>query len=456
MEGQLSLYEDDEYLKEIEINEKGEISIIEEDINSIVDFLRPINATALDTRKFVENFDDNVNKAYNYVRSLQKNKLPLKRGGEDVVYRAEALIIANKQTYNIHEDKLFDLLLTTVGSDPDAEVYQLTIADMRKNLPDYDTNYLYEIFEKGQEGLKNKPLLFKTNNKNNDVLSVAVPWFDVFVYLKRGRDSVDTNTLTFKPNIFFRLLASSSGITHGAHYRLSVSSRFSQRYVKNLFVLLEDKKRYIAFPGAQMGQFQMTIEEMKEILNIPASYKANDIKRRVIEVLKNEMSMIDNIDIYFDYAPVYFTGVKRAGKSKIVGFKFTVMRIVNQAQRIDAKNDNLNEQIEDKKEENNANVPASFIEMFIGIGLNKDDAKRVAKKAKENNRDVVFLAQAISAISNKPNIKSKTAALCDMMDNGIWTEDKKNTEKKKTNGFNNFSQRTYDMEELEKKLLARN
>ena len=459
MDGQLSIIDMEmnvgENKNDTLIQNVGEIDIISiEDGKSVTDFLKPVAAT-LDAKKFIGDFDDQVDKAYEYIISLQSNENPLKKGDLDITFKPETLILANKQTYTAQEDCLFDLLLALVATKPDEKVYQITASEAINFFPYYSPKYVYEILEKGHKGLIGKPIKLKIKNENNPHYYFNVSGVDKLLYQKKGIDNVDVNTLTFVPTKFFRLLAISSGIMHGAHYRISVSSGITSGYVKSLFVLLESKKLYRAYPGASVGEFIVYIDELKDYLNIPESYKTNDLRRCIIDKLKNEITKIPYCDIDFTYEPVYET-IKGTRRTKCVGFRFKVTQII-ESKILTASKDAIEDKQElkeDNPENNNEDVlKSAIVGILKGAGFDDDDIKKIIKKNNEYKRDIVFITQAIMRIEKGSNIKSRVAAMLNMLENGIWEKEKDIPKKNAANQFNNFNQRTYDFDELEKKLI---
>ena len=97
------------------------------------------------------------------------------------------------------------------------------------------------------------------------------------------------------------------------------------------------------------------------------------------------------------------------------------------------------------------------MQILSGAGLSENDSRNVLKKYNQNKRDIAFLSQAIVAVATSTSVENKAAVLCHIMDTGQIYE-QKSKEKKKTenkNGFNNFTQREYDFNELEKKFSER-
>lgn len=86
-----------------------------------------------------------------------------------------------------------------------------------------------------------------------------------------------------------------------------------------------------------------------------------------------------------------------------------------------------------------------------GLGLGSRSANTIVKSCIKNGRDAQFLSDAIAYVKEQGanNVGAKLNYFCTQGYD-------KPTKKAKKNSFNNFEQRNYDYEELERMLLARN
>ena len=97
-----------------------------------------------------------------------------------------------------------------------------------------------------------------------------------------------------------------------------------------------------------------------------------------------------------------------------------------------------------------------------GIDFMDDEIKRIANAATRYKKDSNYLMQIIPAFNERLNntnldpIEDKVGYFCRMIEHGIGSSagPKQNKKNKDTNKFNNFSQRNYDMDELERKLIG--
>lgn len=445
-DGQLRFGEEIQTVEESQpgiLNEDGTI----ETIDNALDLIKP---GKFDIRNFHEEFNDNSEKVLLQLLAMQSNEQPLKKGGIGIAYRCDAIILANRQTFSIQENTLFDIISAYISSNPDDKAYMIYARDAGQYLSYSDDSYVYKILKEATETLSNKPLLFDITMDNGKKRRIKVPWYKILTYYGKDiRDDDENAYISFTPTDFFKTLMISSTVTHGAHYSIKASTKIQSKYVRNLYYFLETRKNYRAYPNAIPGIFRVSLEELRTLVGYPESYRPTDVRRYILNPAVKEINSIEELDFRFDYELIKSSN--GAQKKRITDVELRVTKIFS---------------IEEKKIEEDSTDEKAFgieeadqlvLQILSGQGLSEREGKAVFKKYKENQRDIVFLTQAIASVAATTNVKSKVALLCHIMDEGLQTRaanGKEEAHSEKANKFKNFNQREYDYEELEKTLLT--
>lgn len=389
-------------------------------------FLTYLSADNFDIRLFNKQFKDNSAKALMEVLRYQDNADPLKKGGEGIAFRCDTLLLKNRQNYTVAENTVFDILFGYVSSHPEDEDYIIYAADVRKYTRYQDNSYIYKVLHDGIEGLKSKQLQFEIINQKGQSIVVAAPWYQVLTYTKdfeTGRPFI-----SFVPSDLFKALLLSATITHGAYYKISISTQISARYPRNFYYYLEAMKNHREYPDAPKGKFYISLDDIYMITHAPKSYRVVDINKRVIDKTKEILDEIEECPFTFEYIAKKerSTGVR----SKTVGYYITIKDKVTEVETA------VNHDLE--------------IHFLEAQDFSKKEIEKIIREYERNNRDFKFLTAAFVKLSIMEGVKNRCSYLSWMMENGIPTGkviiDKKNS-------FNNFDQREYDFDELETMLL---
>lgn len=394
--------------------------------NTDLEALELLKPDKFDIRNFHSDFKDNTKRVLLQLLAMQSNTHPLKKGGEGIAYRCDALILQNRQHFTDIENTLLDVFLGTISSAPDDKAYFIYPKDVATILELPDETYAYKLLKKAVETLSNKPLKFMVTLDSGKQRVLKVPWYEALSYIKEDElDEGESVGIAFTPTDFFKMITISSTISHGAHYLTKVAYSIPGQYAKVLFHYIESKKHYCAYPNATPGWFKKTVDEIKEdILGCPASYRWGDINRRAFKVVKDIVNNRNDVDFVFDY--------DKKGNEVF----FMISKKVEAIEVTDIPNDNDADK-------------TTVIAILTGHNFSNADAELIYKHYKSNSRDIVFLTQALTRIAVGKNIRNRKAVLCSIMDNGLdqQVETKKNT-------FHNFNERERDFDELEKVLLS--
>lgn len=164
------------------------------------------------------------------------------------------------------------------------------------------------------------------------------------------------------------------------------------------------------------------------------------------------------------YMAIEVNSVYGTGRGKpIIGYHFDFKSV--QIKAIEEKKPVRREMTEEEKTQYNAMTDGAeqmtleecledtLFELIdkSGLGLGSRSANTIVKSCIKNGRDAQFLSDAIAYVKEQgaENVGAKLNYFCTQGYD-------KPTKKAKKNSFNNFEQRNYDYEELERMLLARN
>ena len=402
--------------------------------------LELIKGGRFNAKLFHEYYEDHTEKVLHSLLNMQSNDNPLKKGGDSIAFRCSAIINQNRQNYTVPQNTLLDIITARMSSRPHDNYYIITAKEIIKELPYTDKTYVYKIMSKASKELNRSPFIFEIELDNGKKKTLEFQWNEVLMY--NGADSLDDDEdayISFTPTKFFRILTLSSTIMHGAHYPVGVSAQISSKYARNLFYYLEDMKNYREYPGATPGRFVLSLDDFQQIVKYPSSYRTTDIRRYVLDVSVEEINQVNGIDFTFEYE---FIKTGQAGsKKKISHIGFTIKKI-------------LDSKIVDENTATKVEISASDdapLQVLKGIGLSDEECKDVLKKYNANNRNLVFLTQAITSVVTTNNVKSKCALLCHIMEEGLknnlsYEENMKRIKEEKPqkkNTFNNFNQRNH-------------
>ncbi len=424
-------------VKPAEVSETG-LTVQGEDEAQIKAFIKE----AISIDNFIETFNENSHLTLLKLLALQDNRHPLKKGGVNIAYRTDALIMHCKMEFSAEENVVFDAILGTMSTFPENRAYRISPTDFVKFSKYDNVQTLYRTFRSGTKKLKDRNLVFDELGPDGKD-DIEVPWFNVLRYHNATKD--ENAFIEFVPSDFFKDLALCSQIVHGAYGALEVTTQLRGKYTIALYWFLENKKDFKSYQSARPGIFEMSMEELKHQFSIPQSYGKTDMERRVLEPAKVSINNVQECDFTFDYAPIKSNGA-------VAGYRF----IITKKNYIDAKPEDVKIIDVDPFEDQ--------IKMLLGmtgIVFEPAEISNIYKCAKRNNRDAAYMMQVISGfkarLDNKEldAVEDQVAYLCAMIENGASSTIKDSQKKKNSNSFNNFAQRDDDLSEIEKRMLSR-
>ncbi len=415
------------------------LAVLSEDETKIKQFIK----SAISVDNLVATFNDNSHETLLKLLALQDNKHPLKKGGIGVAYRTDALIMHCKMEFTADENIVFDAILGTMSSLPEDTTYRIEPSSFLKHSKFENENYLYDVFRRGADKLKERHLKFEELGPDGDD-DIIVPWFDILRYHKKNKKN-DVAFIEFKPSDFFKDLALCSQLVHGAYGSLEVTTQLRGKYTIALYWFLENKKRYKEYATATPGQFEISIEEFKHQFSIPQGYCKADIERRVLTPAYESINNVAECDFTFEYEDVY-TGKRHVGyRFRINSKNYIETKAV---EVIEIEKDPLEDQIK------------SFMAL-TGVAFNDSEISQMYKMAKKYDRDAAFIMQTAGVLKSRLDntkmepIDNPFAYILTLIKNGTLLDPTKAEKDYKAvkNNFTNYSQRDYDFDELEKLLL---
>ena len=270
---------------------------------------------------------------------------------------------------------------------------------------------------------------------------MLIKWWLLFDYnsaedcKKKGMN--DNAHIVIVPTPFFKILTLSSTIMHGAHYSIEISSSIKGKYARNLYYILESRKNYKAYPNALPGVFTLTLDELRELVDYPTTYRPTDVRRRILDEARDEINNIPNTDIQFDYE------LLKTGKS-FTGVRFMIKNILKlKEQEINA--------IEEKDSRDTV-----VVGILKGFGFSDKDIDQIYEDYVKTDCNIQQLTTFLSKTFSNEKVKHKASYLCKLMENGLYSEnDESASVPSKKNVFVNFEQRENDYDEMERALLGK-
>ena len=143
------------------------------------------------------------------------------------------------------------------------------------------------------------------------------------------------------------------------------------------------------------------------------------MNRRAFKVVKDIVNSRNDVDFSFDY--------EKKGDS-------IMFMISKKGKAVESKEKNSDKEM----------VKA----ILTGNGFSEKDADVILKHYINTGRDIVFLTQALTKVMAGKSIKSKTAVLCSILDNGL-----EQIQAVRKTDFSSVNRPDTDYDELEKLLL---
>ncbi len=390
---------------------------------------------------FIKTYRESSKQAMLLLLALQSNAAPLKRGGIDIAYMTDILVDHMIVQFSEEANTIWEALSAMQSSRPEDSAFRITPDDLRPYTNYQSDEALYNAFKKGCEELKKTNLEFDIPDPEHDGHNIMIHWNDGAEWVGNNRKTGEKAHFDVYTNDFYRVLMSSSGILHGAHWNRKIS-RSLKGYARALYLFCARNKNYTKYKGAVPGIKELTVDETRYELKLDNKTEVRGIWRRLKEA-KEKINALPNSEFTIE--------VKRVPeKGKIEGFRFEIKenRFVEAGER-----PKLVEKVDD--------ALFSNIKLLVGISkidLSDEEISRITACAVRNKRDDSFMMEIITAFKHRienegmDKIDDRVGYICRMIEQGTNNKSHKQPGKQK-NEFNNFSQRDYDMKEIEDALL---
>ena len=209
---------------------------------------------------------------------------------------------------------------------------------------------------------------------------------------------------------------------------LSMKSKYSPR-IYEILKCNEFKKQ---------GYIEIEVEELRKLLKADNIYpRYNDFKRKVLEQTQKELKKIS--DINFDFEEI------KTGR-KVTALRFYIhknrIKVINNNMIIEEVSATVSEDNEQEKED-----LEKIIYLMKFESIKELDAIKIYKAA---NGDINKIQEKYNLSKSMPGIKN----IVGWMIKAIKEDYHAIKGKGKIDNFNNFEQRQYDFEDLERKLLG--
>ena len=213
----------------------------------------------------------------------------IKADGDLVIKKPENLVKARFKLSPLAIKFLSTIIANLKRSDEINEEYILRVTDF-KELTGQKTKRIYELIEEALEDLLKNPLKIPLDKEHTKFLMTN--WVSSAVY--------DTGQISFmidkrlKP---FLLEVKEKFLKYRLENILSLRSSYSIRLYEILKDWLEMYSRY-----GNKAEKIIKLDDFRDILEIPKSYRFNDIKRQILEKAKSELA--EHTDIFFNYEEI--------------------------------------------------------------------------------------------------------------------------------------------------------
>ena len=331
------------------------------------------------------------------------------------IYQSNKLIEAS-YTLTVVEQKLIRLLASMIKKDDDEfKEYEFETKNLIKVLNTSDSRFYRDI-----DNITD--LLMQRIIKIKDIDTgdfEKYHWVDVCKY-KSG---------TLKLQINKELKPFYLSLDWYTKYQLKNIMQFKCTYSFRMYELL---KQY-----ENIGSRTISIDDLRFILDINKNQyqKYANLKQKVIKKSISEINT--KTDLYIEYEEL-----KKV--RKVVSIKFIIHS--NNKSKCQIAADTTVKSIESQKQQNNNIDKIKIVKSIIKEDISDNSAKSIFDAARG---DVEKIKEKYVIISNLKQVDNVVGAMIQAI-----KEDWTSISKRKVSMFNNFKQRTYDYDELEKKLLG--
>lgn len=327
------------------------------------------------------------------------------------IYQSNKLIEAS-HSFSVLEQKLIRLLASMIKKDDvDFKEYQFLAIDLSKILG-IKQNNIYRDIDKITDKLMAR--VIKVKNDENEMFKKRH-----LVKIADFENGILTMKIDEEMKEFYLELKQYT------KYQLKNVMQFKSTYSFRLYELLKQYEK--------IGSRIITIDDLRIALDIKTNQypKYANLKQKVINVALNEINI--NTDLHI--VSKEFKEVR-----KVISIKFNITTSSK------AKNEiaSTSTEVEIEQEPSSDNIKQ--VQSIIHDDISDIEASKIFKAA---NGDIAKIKEKYTIISQLSKVKNVVGAMIRAL-----KEDWKTTSKTKVSIFNDYEQRSYDFDELEKKLLG--
>lgn len=333
-----------------------------------------------------------------------------------LVTKSNYFIMNSSYDLSLEEQKLILTLASMVEpNDEDFKPYKFKISEFMKLLDVEDKSKYTQIPKITKELMK------KVFEIERDDVIIQIAWLSSATY-KKGSGMVE---LEFSPKLKPYMLKLNSMFTQ---YKLANILSMKSKYSPRVYEILKCNE------FKKQGCVEIEIEELRKLLKAEDIYPLyNDLKRKIIQKSQKELKKLS--DIWFDFEEI------KTGR-KVTSLRF----YIHSNKRINANNEVSATSDIDENEDNNKYID-KIKDIMYDHEITSLDAKKIYDSA-QGDMDVI--SKVYNYFKNK-KLENFIGAMISMVKPGAFQEPIYNAPKNK---FNDYDQRRYDYDELEKKLLG--
>ncbi|MBW9173992.1 replication initiation protein [Clostridium estertheticum] len=325
------------------------------------------------------------------------------------VYQSNKLIEAS-HSFSVLEQKLIRVLASMIKKDDiELKEYQFKATDLSEILGIHQKNIYKEL-----DTVTDK-LMARVVKRKNDTDKK----FKKFHLIKIAEFENGILTLKIDEEVKEFYLE----LKQYTKYQLKNILRFKNSYSFRVYELLKQYEK-IRFR-------ELSIKDLRTILDIEENQypKYANLKQKVINVAMKEINL--NTDIFFDFKEIK---VNR----KVTSIKFAI-----KSKTVTKGNDEIAATEESLQENNDIKI----VKEIIKENILDHEAKKIFKIA---NGDITKIKEKYKIVSQLNNVDNIVGAVLSALKED-WTSTQGNS---RHGSFNDYEQRSYDFDKLEKKLLG--
>ena len=207
------------------------------------------------------------------------------------VRKPEVLVKKTRYKLGTLAIKFLNTIIANLKKDDDIdEKYILRVKDF-KELTGQKTKRIYELVEEALKELLENPLKIPLNEEETDILMCN--------WVSSARYNEGQISFRIDPELRPILLQVKEKFLK---YRLENILQLKSNYVIRIYEFLKDVYNMYSSYGHKIAEKEIKVDELREILEIPKSYRYPDIKRQILEKSKKELA--EHTDIIFDFQEI--------------------------------------------------------------------------------------------------------------------------------------------------------